>query len=388
MPSVVRGLLVPLLVAAFLFASRTWPQEDRAILHQMSTEDRLRKEAWWPTKAGFARSAYVGPQACAECHGDIANSQKLHSMARASAPALQSHILLENKNQAFRLGAYSYQLAAKLDGSLHYSVSDGQHVITGPITWAFGAGKVGQSFLSEEKGQIRELRFSFFQTLHTFDITPNQSLSSPASIEKAAGRIVGAEELRRCFGCHSTAANTGDHFAPSSMIPGITCEACHGPGARHVKAMNAGEISGKDLIFNPTSLKPADSVDFCGACHNSWWDVHLSGSVGLPNVRFQAYRLQNSRCWTKADARITCVACHDPHKPLVRDAASYDQRCLSCHTSTRDVQANSEHVATSCPQGKAGCVNCHMPKYKVENMHSEYTDHMIRVVRTSEGFPD
>lgn len=36
----------------------------------------------------------------------------------------------------------------------------------------------------------------------------------------------------------------------------------------------------------------------------------------------------------KGDARITCVACHDPHKPLVRNTASYDEKCLKCRANT------------------------------------------------------
>jgi hypothetical protein len=388
MPPVLRGLLRALLLAGFLSVSFAWQQPGRAVLEQMSTEDRLRKEPWWPTKGNAARSEYAGPQACAACHEDIVTSQKQHSMAQASGPASVSQVLLANQDHSFRLGGFFYQITAQPDGSLQYSVNDGRHSISGPITWAFGAGKVGQSFLSEEQGRVRELRFSFFPTMHGFDITPNQSLSAPASIDKAAGRMVGMEELRRCFGCHSTAANTAGHFAPSAMIAGVTCEACHGPGARHVRAMSAGELSAGTLIFNPAVLKPGDSVDFCGACHNAWWDVHLSGSVGLANVRFQAYRLQNSRCWSRPDARITCVACHDPHRPLLREAASYDQRCLSCHASNREARPDGESVAPACTQGKSGCVTCHMPKYKVDNMHFDYTDHMIRVVRPSAAFPD
>ena len=54
---------------------------------------------------------------------------------------------------------------------------------------------------------------------------------------------------------------------------------------------------------------------------------------GSLNVRFQPYRLENSRCWKegKGDARITCLSCHDPHQPLAMDPASYDSSCLQCH---------------------------------------------------------
>jgi hypothetical protein len=46
---------------------------------------------------------------------------------------------------------------------------------------------------------------------------------------------------------------------------------------------------GTELIFNPGQLKPVDLVDFCGACHTSWWDVTLHESIDVPSMRFQTY---------------------------------------------------------------------------------------------------
>jgi hypothetical protein len=73
------------------------------------------------------------------------------------------------------------------------------------------------------------------------------------------------------------------------------------------------------------------SVDFCGACHRSWSDVMLAGTRGVINARSQPYRLEKSKCWRRGDARPTCIACHNPHEPLVQDAVAYDQKCLACH---------------------------------------------------------
>jgi hypothetical protein len=79
------------------------------------------------------------------------------------------------------------------------------------------------------------------------------------------------------------------------------------------------EAKGATEILDPARLDPVDSVDFCGACHHTWQDVVTNGFVntGQFNVRLAPYRLENSRCWGKGDARLTCIACHDPHKPLV-----------------------------------------------------------------------
>ena len=65
--------------------------------------------------------------------------------------------------------------------------------------------------------------------------------------------------------------------------------------------------------------------------------------AGVFNVRFAPYRLENSRCWAEGDSRITCVACHDPHKPLSHDVASYDANCLACHVSNT-VEKNRQFI--------------------------------------------
>src|SRR5205085_12167381 len=116
---------------------------------------------------------------------------------------------------------------------------------------------------------------------------------------------------------------------------GGTFKTRHGPGAEHVWAEKAGTTEERKTgILNPRNLSPVESVDFCGACHRTWWDVALSGSTGITSLRFPPYRLENSRCWGKGDARLTCASCHDPHRPLEREAKAYDKRCLNCHLNS------------------------------------------------------
>jgi len=87
-------------------------------------------------------------------------------------------------------------------------------------------------------------------------------------------------ETKRCFGCHTTASTIKDQFEPEHAAWGVTCEACHGPGADHAAAMKAEDQKGKELIFNPAQLDPVASVDFCGACHRTWQDVVGNGLIG------------------------------------------------------------------------------------------------------------
>lgn len=347
---------------------------------QMATAERVESSAWWPTKPG-SRDEHVGPKACASCHPRQAETQSTTSMARTGQRAAESEILRAHPALTFRDGSHSYSIARNGDTSV-YAVTDGTQSRSAPLAWAFGAGKVGQSFLFDRDGGLHEARVSYYDAIRALDFTPNRKLTAPRDLDEAMSRPVPDAEIRRCFACHTTASARpagGVDFA--GLIPGVTCEACHGPGRTHVAGMAQGRAKqGRAAILNPRGLNAADSVDFCGACHATFWDVKLADERGIAALRSQPYRLQSSRCWSQGDARLTCVACHDPHQPLVRDAASYDARCLSCHVAA-GATPTAAHPGRACKTGTANCSSCHMPKYEVPGMHFKFTDHFIRVVR-------
>jgi hypothetical protein len=136
------------------------------------------------------------------------------------------------------------------------------------------------------------------------------------------------------------------------------------------------------FIVNPSTPAPADSVDFCGACHRTRLDVREFAGPTVPGYRFPAFRLQASRCWGQdGDPRITCIACHNPHQKLVRDAAYYDKQCLSCHVVSKNGKPAPDHPGAACPVSQKDCVTCHMPKREVTEMHAGFTDHKIAIHR-------
>jgi hypothetical protein len=355
----------------------------------LPTEVRVKNSGWWPTKGEPAREEYVGAETCAKCHDSIAASYRTAAMAHAAAPAQVSEGLRQHDRLSFQLDAFRYQILTSSTASL-LTVSDGTSKLSRTLTWAFGEGHMGETYVYEENGSFYEGPISFFTSVQALDITPGQRGSTPASLQDAVGRRMEPREAGLCFGCHTTVSTVNNRFDPHNAVPGVTCEACHGPGAKHVAAMKAGKIEeGHSAIFDPRRLDPVASVDFCGACHRTWQDVVKNGGVGIGvlNVRFAPYRLENSRCWMNGDARITCLACHDPHKRLVTDAASYDAVCLRCHVLWSAVEA-SDHPGAACPVAEANCVNCHMPKYEPPGFRSTFTDHWIRVARPGPSYPN
>jgi hypothetical protein len=223
------------------------------------------------------------------------------------------------------------------------------------VAWSFGEGATGQTWLFQRDGVWQESRVSYFSRVKSLDLTIGQQ--PPHTLDEAAGRPVPEAEARRCFGCHAT-----------GEIPAIQCGHCHGATEQHLK--NSAAVPAR-----LGRLSTEEISDFCGQCHRTWSQISIGGPRGVQNVRFQPYRLANSRCYDAADARIRCTACHNPHQPLETNLVAYDAKCQACH-------AASAHT-----QGKKDCVTCHMPRVELPGAHSAFTDHRIRVVRGSE-YPD
>jgi hypothetical protein len=382
-------LLQPVILIAMLAIHVAWAQGTQSGSLSLTTQDRLEDPAWWPTKGDSARSEYVGAVSCRECHGDVAALQETTPMYHAAVRATESKILEAHEQLSFQDALYRYSLKRTHPGVI-YSVNDSTNTTIGNVEWAFGAGEIGQTYLLEKDGVYTESRLSYYNALSALDITIGQATDATPDIEKALGHRLTHDTAQHCFTCHTTTVVTSNVFEPEKAIPGVTCEACHGPGGRHVAAMTAQhyeEASG--TITNPKRLSPSDSVDFCGACHRTWSDVamQMPSNIGVASVRFQPYRLEKSRCWGKnGDSRITCIACHDPHQPLVREPKSYDSICMTCH-GTKGQQQQKAASAPACKVSSGNCVSCHMPKYEVPQSHTTFTDHYIRIVHVGAGFP-
>ena len=335
---------------------------------------------------GNASGRYIGSSECATCHKDQ-SSQLDTPMAHALASASDARVLREKTKLTFRDGPFTYRVTRQGGRSI-YSVTDGVHTISEPILYAFGEGVLGQTYLLKRGTRYVESRLSYFRRLDALDVTIGQRRETPTSLDDAVGRPLGGDEVRSCFGCHAPATIDDATVKLDHLSEGIGCEGCHGPGEAHAAAARA-KLPGDPRIFNPGRL-PANELtqQFCGSCHLGFDQaMSLPGQGGLVNVRFQAYRLFNSKGHRGADGRIACTACHDPHKSLERDERRYDVACSSCHSAAAGASIDGR-PATICPKGADRCVSCHMPKVELEGMHGAFTDHWIRVVKPGEPTPN
>jgi len=343
-----------------------------------ATEIRLIDPGWWPTKGTAARDQYVGSETCGRCHQNIVETQKNTPMAHAVKPATADAFTNIPHVMRFRTGSYDYLLSQTATGA-EYSTTNGQQSTSEAVSWVFGDRQFGDTFLYQQNGVYFESRVSYYRAINGLDLTTGRTAFRPNRFETALGRRMSPDEPPLCFGCHSTASSTDGVFRPERLIPGVTCEACHGPGAQHVAQMSLEDASTPTFILNPARLSPADSADFCGACHRTSADVSLNSITGIFTLRFPSYRLEKSRCWGNGDARLNCIACHDTHKPRVQEAAFYDKVCVSCHSPASAGLKDRGHAIGICKVANRDCVSCHMPKYTIPSMHTDFTDHKIAV---------
>jgi hypothetical protein len=332
---------------------------------------------------------YVGAGVCAECHRSIAADQHTTAMANALERTAESVILRANPRMTFRSGAFTYQIVRQGNQSI-YTVTDGVDTISEPILYTFGRGKAGQTYVYKHEGAFYESRVSFYKDIKGLDLTIGHLPPVKVPLKEAAGREQHPDEVTGCFSCHATAAVAGGKLQLEQLVPGVSCESCHGPGSDHVAAINAGEFE-KLKISNPGRLSPDElSQDFCGKCHRSAERViFMPQQAGINNVRFQPYRIFGSKCYTD-DKRISCIACHNPHQDPKSEAAFYDAKCLACHVSKAKTQlaVTPKPSEPPCPVGTKDCVTCHMPKIEIPGSHFAFTDHRIRVARAGEPFPN
>ncbi|HEY6291941.1 MAG TPA: multiheme c-type cytochrome [Terriglobia bacterium] len=306
-------------------------------------------------------------------------------MAHALTPAADSEFLRAHPHLSFRRGPYTYRIDLA-DNQALYSVTDGQRTLSLPLLWAYGVGVVGQAFVFFANGTYYEAEVAYYPGLGTLDVVAGLPTTIPATLQEATGIPLLPSAAQQCISCHTTAAVTSGRLQVQSAILGVSCEDCHGPGARHVAATKASSESARhntSFILNPASLNPADTEDFCGACHRTSLRVQMKGLHGLDTVHYEPYRLELSSCWIMSQ-RITCLTCHNAHAPLERNASAYDSACLSCHSSKSGGGA-AARSAKNCPVSQERCTTCHMPKCRLPLSPFSMSDHFIRVVAADDA---
>lgn len=320
---------------------------------------------------------------CGECHREVVNSYAHAPMRHAMEPPGADPVLEAHPRLSVSRGGYTYTILTK-DGKSTYTVSDGNDSLTLPILWMFGQHT--QTWVLERDGYFYEGLVSYFAKDQALDITPGDEVVVPHTLTEAMGRKLSIWEMPNCVSCHTTGYHPEEKPVLQKLTPGLNCERCHAGALQHAADAEVG-----NWRTIPASLKTMDAREtdnFCGQCHRTWDSVVRKGLYGPPTVRFEAYRLENSKCFNGKDRRISCLACHDPHEPVNHDPAYYDSKCVACHSSSGMPASAAVVPPKTCPVATKSCVSCHMPKVLLPTAHAAFTDHQIRIARAGDPYPN
>ena len=380
-----------------------------------------------PPAPALPPAHYVGTQACAACHAKETQAwqQSHHALAmqEANAQSIEGHFdgALRQDGAVASFARRGSNFVVKTDGP------DGKPAEFA-VKYTFGVYPLQQYLVEFPDGRLQALRASWDARpaaeggQRWFNLYPGEHIDAHDTLHWTR---LNQNWNYMCADCHSTNVQRNFDLASNTFKTtwndiNVACEACHGPGSRHVEWSKAGQTAqhadpsmgltialderkGVHWIPNPVSGNPARSaplathreVETCAVCHSRrsiiakdtaptgrLMDTH--DPVLLAQDRYHADGQQldevyvyasfmQSRMYAKG---VTCSDCHDPHTGNTR--AQGNALCESCHTpAVYDTAAHHMHK-----EGSAGsqCVACHMPSknYMVINARP---DHSIRVPR-------
>jgi len=352
------------------------------------------------SQVGTARTGYAGNASCFSCHKELSqnyqhNGHYLTSQIPTPGSVLGSFrkdansLTIVDPAQSDRPGL-QFVMEARKDGFFETARSGWKPDVferTERIDLVTGSGVRGQTYLYWQGDRLFELPVSYWTDGHRW-------INSPGYFDGTAdfSRVVNPA----CLECHATfiralSSDPGtNRYDRESLIVGISCESCHGPGADHVRLETKHETAPSESaphgILNPANFSRDRKVDLCAECHNGIQRAALAPTFsylpGRPLSEFfkqlpspdvehpdvhgnQVGLLQRSKCYRSSE-KMNCTICHDVHT-TGKSAAFYSAKCLTCH------QWQSCGMARKVGHDRIAnrCIDCHMPVEETNVIVSE-----------------
>ena len=323
-----------------------------------------------------SRSGYVGDEACRDCH-----FQKLESYSQTAHKLTSGLPTKDSVLGSFAVGknilktsnpALYFRMESRPAGFFQTSVttlSSVPSMQSEKMDIVIGSGRTGQTYLFWKDDRLFELPVSYWSGLRGWVSSPGYG-DDIADFDRPV--------TPRCLECHTDFAGTipgpdpPNHYYPPSLIMGISCERCHGPGRKH---LDATKVTTSDArIINPVKLPRDRQIELCAQCHDSSRRPVAAAFSYLPGERLdnflqptpsltsstaevhgnQVGLLMRSRCF-RFSATMSCSTCHDVHQ-IQREAANFSGHCLTCHRADNCGEFRKLGAKIS-----KDCIDCHMP---------------------------
>ncbi len=388
-----------------------------------------------PDIPGDEPPTYVGREACAGCH--VAESELWEGSHHdlAMQPASAATVLGNFDNATFDYAGVTSTFFER-DGKFFVRTDgpDGE-LADFEIAYTFGVDPLQQYLVPFEGGRYQTLSIAWDARLEEvgggrwFHLYPDEQIDHEDPLHWTK-RYQNWNFM--CASCHSTQVRKNFDLATNSydtqyFAIDVSCEACHGPGSRHVAWGDLPEDERGDpgltldfrtddavwvtdietgLSERQPSRTERTEIETCAPCHSRRGQLHEDdphGQILLDDFRPALLReplyypdgqirdevyvygsFLQSKMYQKG---VTCQDCHDPHGLHVR--AEGNATCASCHLSEKfDTAAHHFHE----PETRgAYCVDCHMPETTYMGVDPR-RDHSFRIPRpdltTSLGAPN
>jgi predicted CXXCH cytochrome family protein len=363
--------------------------------------------------------AFVGSASCEECHKAAFAKWRGSHHERAMDLASDKTVLGDFADATFTHRGVSSRFYRR--GGKFYVYTEGPDGKPGEfeIAYTFGWKPLQQYLVPFPGGRLQCLTIAWdTERKRWFHLYPDQDI--PASDWLHWTR--NAQNWNgMCAECHSTNLKKGydaekEAFNTTWSDINVGCEACHGPGSRHVAwarvpAMARPALADQGLVVPTSGITGAQLVELCAPCHSRRAELgdydhsgrllmdHMLPSLLTEGLYFADGQQQDevynyaSFLQSKMYARgVKCSDCHDSHSlKLKKDG---NEVCLQCHV--REVFDSSEHhfhkkLVDGKPSEGALCARCHMPKrpYMVVDPRSDHSFRRPRPDLTAEiGTPN
>jgi len=373
-------------------------------------------------------ATYVGSRECADCHADAWKAWQGSQHAAAMQPATQATVLGDFNAATFTANGVESRFFRR-DGGFFVHTDGPDGVLADfEISDTFGVYPLQQYLVALPGGRLQALSIAWDSRPRAqggqrwFHLYPNEKITHDDVLHWTRP----AQNWNsQCADCHST--HLVKHydalsrtFATTWSEINVACEACHGPGSRHLawakqapdvrkKQADQGLVVGLDerrgvsWSRDPLSGKPARGrprstereIEVCAHCHSRRSPIADGYTPGQPLLDFYLPELLRAGLYYPDGqiedevyvygsflqsrmyaAGVTCSDCHDPHSMRLR--VSGNGVCTQCHApETYDRPTHHHHTPDAAG---AACVDCHMPT-RTYMVVDPRRDHSLRIPR-------
>ncbi|TET47996.1 MAG: tetratricopeptide repeat protein [Dehalococcoidia bacterium] len=370
-------------------------------------------------------STFVGSKKCVDCHKKEYDEWRNSHHDLAMGVANETTVLGDFDDAVFEYFGVTSRFYRKDNRFFVYTQGPGGKMGDFEIKYTFGFYPLQQYLVPFPGGRLQCLPIAWdVQKKKWYHLYPDETLDPKDWLywTNAAQNWNGM-----CAECHSTNLKKrydikGDSYETTWSEIDVGCEACHGPGSRHVTwaelpDMARPQVENYDLVVKTSGLASRELVELCAPCHSrrailgdythaepdlldSMLPSLLTTELYFPDGQIldEVYVYGSFTQSKMYDRDVRCSDCHDVHS--IKPIKEGNGLCLQCHRAeeydTKEhhfhkrkgeegepIKSGDGRVLFEVGTG-AECVQCHMPGRLY--MGIDYRpDHSFRIPRPDLG---